>query len=128
MNPFTTYWNGAAGNGSQPGWSKRRVHPEAPSDIFAALHHPDGMPALILSTSVDIEHDLGRLPDCKGFKVQPLPRTNGGPHSYVLQLLDRVEVSIAADQGKAMLDRGRGDPEIVVRNGATLGTKAVLEP
>ena len=54
---------------SESGWHLRRVYPEAPCEISAGLHQPDGVPGLVLEAETSAVPSTARMPKSAGFQV-----------------------------------------------------------
>jgi len=65
---------------AEPGWHARRLDPDSPIGILAAIHKPNDKPGLLLEvSSVAVRHSV-EYPECRGFNVYPVavvPGPNG---------------------------------------------------
>jgi Putative PD-(D/E)XK family member, (DUF4420) len=70
MNVVEDMWKALrAEHRSEPGWHLRRIHPEAPCEILAGIHWPDGTPGLIVEVEASQVPPSIRIPKSAGFQV-----------------------------------------------------------
>lgn len=73
---------------TEAGWHLRRLHPEAPCELFAGIHQPDGGPGLIVEVDVAAVASTIRMPKSAGFHVDTvlLGHSHSGRVRIVLSL------------------------------------------
>ena len=74
----------------EKGWHLRRIHSEAPCEIFAAIHQPDSTPGLILEVDVDSVPPNLSMPKSAGFHLETI--LHGHAHH------GRVQVTLSLAQ------------------------------
>ncbi len=57
---------------SEPGWHLRRIHLQAPCEIFAGLHQPDGTLGLVVEVEALAVSSTIRMPKSAGFHVDTM--------------------------------------------------------
>ena len=79
----------------ETGWHLRRIHPDAPCEIFAGIHQPDSTPGLIIEVDADsVPPDL-RLPKSAGFRLETILRGHAH-HGRVRVTLSLAQSAYAA--------------------------------
>lgn len=73
----------------EAGWHLRRIHPEAPCEILAGIHQPDGTPGLIVEVDAASVASTIRMPKSAGFRLDTV--LHGHSHSGRV----RVTLSLA---------------------------------
>jgi hypothetical protein len=73
---------------SEAGWHLRQVHPDAPCQIFGAIHQPDDRPGLIVEADVAAVGSAAGMPKSAGFLVEPvlLGHSHSGRVRIILSL------------------------------------------
>lgn len=54
---------------TETGWHLRRIHPDAPCEILAGIHRPDGAPGLIVEVEASQVPPSIRIPKSAGFQI-----------------------------------------------------------
>ena len=91
MSSIDNAWDALrAENRRETGWHLRRVHPNAPCEVFAAIHQPDSTPGLIIEVDADSVSSDVRMPKSAGFRLETMLR--GHAHH------GRVRVTLSLEQ------------------------------
>ena len=96
MSGIDKTWNVLrAENRREMGWHLRRVHPDAPCEIFAGIHQPNSTPGLIIEVDADtVPPDL-RIPKSAGFRLDTTLRGHAH-HGRVCVTLSLAQSAYAA--------------------------------
>lgn len=99
MSVATAVWDVLRNEGrGEAGWHLRRIHVDAPCEIFAGLRQPGGVQGLVLEAPVDAVSPELDLPQSRGFSVeaQLLGSSHGGRVRFALALADPAYESVFA--------------------------------
>ena len=70
MNGVDTAWDALrVERRPEAGWHLRRIHVEAPCEILAGIHQPDGLPGLIVEVEAASVASTIRIPKSAGFRL-----------------------------------------------------------
>jgi hypothetical protein len=99
VSVVTTVWEALRREArAEAGWHLRRIHGNAPCEIFAGLRQPGGVQGLVLEAPVEAVPPELDLPQSRGFSLeaQLLGASHGGRVRFALALADPAYESVFA--------------------------------